>query len=96
MYPKPASAMYICSPAAALGTLSVRTVSGRGMSGNMVSENATFEDVAREISKAAGKSIRVEPISREQMMGRAATHLSLASDYATEGMDRMLYYYDKR
>ena len=63
---------------------------------DLVSENATFEDVAREISKAAGKSIRVEPISREQMLGRAATHLSLASDYATEGMDRMLYYYDKR
>ena len=63
---------------------------------DLVSENATFEDVAREISKAAGKEIKIETISRDQILGRSAMHVNVSSDYATEGLDRMMYYYDKR
>lgn len=63
---------------------------------DLVGENATFEDVAREISKATGKDIKVESISRDQILGRGATHLSALSECQAEGMDRMMFYYDKR
>ncbi len=62
----------------------------------LVGENCTFEDVARYISEQAGKDITVEPISRDQVLRRGATHVNIAGDYGVEGLDRMLYYYDKR
>ena len=62
----------------------------------LVGENCTFEDVARYISKQTGKETTVEPISRDQVVGRGATHVNVVSDYTAEGLDRMLYYYDKR
>ncbi|EJF62915.1 NAD(P)-binding protein [Dichomitus squalens LYAD-421 SS1] len=63
---------------------------------DLVGENATFEDVAREISTAAGKDIKIESILRDQVMSKGATHLNIASDYGTEGLSRMLFYYDRR
>ena len=62
----------------------------------LVGENCTFEDVARYISEQTGKEITVESISRDQVVGRGATHVNVVSDYTAEGLDRMLYYYDKR
>ena len=62
----------------------------------LVGENCTLEDVARYISQQTGKEITVEPISRDQVVGRGATHVNVVSDYTAEGLDRMLYYYDKR
>ncbi|RPD61862.1 NAD-P-binding protein [Lentinus tigrinus ALCF2SS1-7] len=62
----------------------------------LVGENCTFVDVARYISEQAGKEIKVEPILRDQALRKGATHVTVAGDYGAEGLDRMLYYYDKR
>ncbi|TFK93936.1 NAD-P-binding protein [Polyporus arcularius HHB13444] len=61
----------------------------------LVGENCTFEDVARYISEQAGKDIKVEPITRDQVRGRGATHVNVAGEYGVDALDRMLYYYDK-
>ena len=62
----------------------------------LAGENCTFEDVARYISEQTGKAIKVEPISRDQVVGRGATHVNVTGEYGAEGLDRMLYYYDRR
>ncbi|KAI0722968.1 NAD(P)-binding protein [Earliella scabrosa] len=62
----------------------------------LVGENYTFEDVAREISKQAGKEIKVERIALDQVLGRNATHVNIQNEFQMEGLARMMYYYDKR
>ncbi|CDO74008.1 hypothetical protein BN946_scf185043.g57 [Trametes cinnabarina] len=58
--------------------------------------NRTYEEVAREISAQARKQITVELIPRGNIIGKSDIHMKLADDYSREGLDRMLYYYDKR
>ncbi|OBZ76940.1 NAD(P)H azoreductase [Grifola frondosa] len=62
----------------------------------LVGQNATFEDIAREISSYVGKEIKCEQISREQAVSMGIAPVKLRSDYAVEGLDRMFYYYDHR
>lgn len=57
---------------------------------DLVGENATFEDVAREISSAVGKEI-----TQDQILGKGALHLTTLADCQVEGLDRMMFYYDK-
>ena len=58
---------------------------------DLVGENATFEDVAREISSAVG-----EGVTQDQILGKGALHLTTLVDCQVEGLDRMMFYYDKR
>ncbi|KAJ3009159.1 hypothetical protein NUW54_g2883 [Trametes sanguinea] len=62
----------------------------------LVGENCTYEDVARAISAQTGQQIKVELVPRDKIVGKSDVHMNLSGDYAREGMDRMLYYYDKR
>ncbi|KAI9001261.1 NAD(P)-binding protein [Trametes punicea] len=62
----------------------------------LVGQNCAYDDVAKEISAQTGKQIKVELVPRDQILGKSDVHMRLAEDYAKEGMDRMLYYYDKR
>ena len=62
----------------------------------LAGENCTFEDVARYLSEATGKAIQVERIGMDQVVGRGAIHVNFADSYGLEGLDRMMYYYDRR
>lgn len=64
----------------------------------LVGENCTYEDVAKEIEKQTGRAVRIEGVPREEVARLGGTHISasLATTYAVEGLGRMLYYYDKR
>ncbi|KAL6303958.1 NAD-P-binding protein [Sparassis latifolia] len=57
----------------------------------LVGQNCTFEDVAKEISKHTGKKIICAPIAREAIVSTVKY-----GQYAQEALDRMLYYYDTR
>ncbi|KAI0650086.1 NAD-P-binding protein [Trametes meyenii] len=62
----------------------------------LVGENCTYEDVARTIAVQMGKDAKVEQVPRGRILGRGATHVQISNDYGQEGLERMLFYYDKR
>ncbi|KAI0771926.1 NAD-P-binding protein [Trametes elegans] len=62
----------------------------------LVGQNCTYEDIAREITAQTGKQVKVEHVQREKVLGVYAAHLHLTTPYGVEGLDRMLYYYDRR
>jgi len=65
---------------------------------DLVGQNCTYEDVAREVSSYLGKRIPCEQVPREQALQRTLGHvkIDIQGHYAAEALDRMLYYYDKR
>ncbi|GBE77182.1 NAD(P)-binding protein [Sparassis latifolia] len=64
----------------------------------LTGQNCTLEDITKEISTRLGRQVVCKPVSREEVLLPKSTlqHAELLSDLAVEGMDRMLYYYDKR
>ena len=62
----------------------------------LVGENITLEDVAKTIGKCAGKTIPAEQVPRDQVVPRSLVPAKAQGAYAKDGLDRMLYYYDKR
>ncbi|GBE88981.1 hypothetical protein SCP_1403890 [Sparassis crispa] len=59
-------------------------------------QNCTLEDVAKEISTRLGKQVVCKPVSSEEVLPKSTLqHVELLSDLVTEGMDRMLYYYNR-
>ncbi|KAI0663105.1 NAD(P)-binding protein [Cubamyces menziesii] len=62
----------------------------------LVGENCTYEDVARLISAHTGKQIKIVLVPREKIIGSSDIHVAFPDDNSVEGLDRMLYYYDKR
>ncbi|KAI0356571.1 NAD(P)-binding protein [Trametes cingulata] len=58
----------------------------------LVGQNCTFYDVAKAITGHVGQEIKVEQVPREKAVSKMATRLNLSTDYAVEGLDRMLYY----
>ena len=62
----------------------------------LVGENITLEDVAKTIGRVSGKAIPAEQVPREQVASRALVPAKAQGAYAKDGLDRMLYYYDKR
>ncbi|KZT07064.1 NAD-P-binding protein [Laetiporus sulphureus 93-53] len=62
----------------------------------LIGQNCTQEDVARELSSHLGRQIKCELVPREQILDRGVFAFTLQGDYAAEALDRMLYYYDKR
>ncbi|KAI0089559.1 NAD-P-binding protein [Irpex rosettiformis] len=62
----------------------------------LVGENTTLEDVAKLLEDISGKSITCEPLAREQLIASIAKKGGPEAENFAEGLDRMLYYYDKR
>lgn len=62
----------------------------------LVGQNYTFQDVAKEFSYRLGKEVVCKRVTREEAAARGALHLRAQRDYALEALDRMLYYYDRR
>ena len=62
----------------------------------LVGENITLEEVAKTIGRCAGKTITAEQVPRDQVVSRALVPAIAKGAYAKDGLDRMLYYYDKR
>lgn len=61
----------------------------------LVGQNCTFADVAREIATQSGQEVKIERVDREQLIERV-THINPQGEYQNEALDRMLYYYNKR
>ena len=63
----------------------------------IVGQNITIEEVARSIAQCAGKGpIPCVSVPREQVMFAGMDMRTAQGQYAKEGVDRMLYYYDHR
>ena len=62
----------------------------------LVGQNASLEEVAGIISKCAGKTIPAELVPRDQVGLRALLPTKAQTAFAQEGLDRMLFYYDRR
>jgi len=60
----------------------------------LVGQNGTLEDVAREVSSHLGREITCNPVPREVVIEHGLH--GAQDDYAAEAFDRMLYYYEKR
>ncbi|GJE98705.1 NAD(P)-binding protein [Phanerochaete sordida] len=63
----------------------------------LVGENMALADVAKTIARVAGLSgVACEAVPRSEILKRGVVTARPGSAYATDALDRMLYYYDKR
>ena len=63
----------------------------------LVGQNASSEDIAKQIKSLTGKSITCQNIPREKVVeGTPAPGGQAEAEFYAEALDRMLYYYDKR
>ncbi|CAL1709519.1 unnamed protein product [Somion occarium] len=63
----------------------------------LVGENITLEEVAKTIGRVANlPALKCEEVPRAKVAESGAIPTKALSEYAKEGLDRMLYYYDRR
>jgi len=62
----------------------------------LVGQNASINDVARYISEHLGRKIEATLVPRDKVLAAMPHALHLEGEMEKEGLDRMLYYYDRR